>query len=135
MKSTPPDDQDPKKTLIAYWIEKAQESLESAKSEYASGRLSFAVNRVYYACFYALSAVLRHRDKAFKRHKGLRSALHRDLVKAGIVDERWGRFFDEVFESRQRGDYKPMVAFQLDQVKELLEQAEKFLKEMQSLMK
>jgi uncharacterized protein (UPF0332 family) len=63
MKSTPPDDQDTKKVLIEYWIEKAFESLESAKSEYASGRLSFAVNRVYYACFYALSAGLRHRDK------------------------------------------------------------------------
>lgn len=135
MKTTPPGDQDPKKALTTYWLEKAYESFESARSEYASGRLSFAVNRIYYACFYALSAVLRHREKTFKRHKGLRSALHRDLVKAGIVEERWGKFFDEVFESRQRGDYKPMVAFQPDQVKEFLDQVEQFLKEMQNLTK
>jgi len=135
MKNGVPDDQDPKKALTTYWIEKAHESLESARSEYASGRLSFAVNRIYYACFYALSALLRHKEKTFKRHKGLRSALHRDLVKAGIVEERWGKFFDEVFESRQRGDYKPMVTFQPEHVTELLEQAEHFLKEMENLIK
>lgn len=102
------DDHDQKETLIKYWFEKAHESLESARSEYANGRLSFAVNRIYYACYYALSALLRDRGKIFKRHKGLRSALHRDLVKKGIIEERWGKFFDDVFESRQRGDYKRM---------------------------
>jgi uncharacterized protein (UPF0332 family) len=79
MKNAVLDGQDRKKALTTYWFQKAHESLESARSEYASGRLSFAVNRIYYACFYALSALLRH--------KGLRSALHRDLVKAGIVKE------------------------------------------------
>ena len=44
-------------------------------------------------------------------------------------------FFDEVFESRQRGDYKPMVSFEREQVKEILEQAEHFLKEMENLIK
>lgn len=57
-------------TVVRYWLEKAQEALESAKSEYKAGRLSFAVNRIYYACFYAVSAVLRERGKKFKKHKG-----------------------------------------------------------------
>ena len=121
-------------TLVKYWQEKAAESLESARSEYDAGRLSFAVNRIYYACFYGVSAVLRRRGKKFKKHKGVRSALHRDMVKNGVIEEHWGRFYDDIFESRQRGDYRPLVTFESDQVKEYLEQAEEFIKEMEILL-
>ncbi|MBT3255803.1 MAG: HEPN domain-containing protein [Deltaproteobacteria bacterium] len=50
---------DQKEALVAYWLEKAHESLQSARSEYESGRLSFAMNRLYYAAFYALTALFR----------------------------------------------------------------------------
>jgi uncharacterized protein (UPF0332 family) len=39
-------------------MEKAHEALLSADSEQKANRLAFAVNRGYYACFYALTAVL-----------------------------------------------------------------------------
>jgi addiction module HigA family antidote len=91
-----PDDQDPKKALTTYWLEKAYESLESAKSEYASGRLSFAVNRVYYACFYALSALLRFREKTLSLLPGhcRKSAIFRRYVamslrETGPVNYLW----------------------------------------------
>ena len=125
---------DQKEALITYWLEKAHESLQSARSEYENGRLSFAMNRIYYAAFYALTALFRDRDRVFKKHKGLRSALHRDLVKNGIVEMHWGKFFDDVFESRQRGDYTPMVIFEPDQVEEFLRQTEGFLKDMAKLI-
>lgn len=128
------EDNAQKEMLVKYWFEKAHESLESARNEYENGRLSFAVNRIYYACFYALTAVLRDRGSMFKRHKGLRSALHRDLVKNGIVKERWGKFFDDLFESRQRGDYTPMVTFERDQVEEFLQESEHFLTEMKKIV-
>ncbi|MBW1949837.1 MAG: HEPN domain-containing protein [Deltaproteobacteria bacterium] len=123
-----------KEAIVRYWFEKARESLESARDEYRSGRLSFAMNRIYYACFYALTGVFQDRNKTFKKHKGLRSALHRDLVKGGIIDAQWGKFFDEVFESRQRGDYMPIAVFESAQVEESLEEARQFLNEMEKLI-
>jgi uncharacterized protein (UPF0332 family) len=123
-----------KEVLVRYWLEKAHESLESARREYEEGRLSFAMNRIYYACFYALTAIFRDKDKMFKKHKGLRSDLHRDLIRNGIVEDRWGKFFDDVFEARQRGDYMPMVTFEPDQLADFLQQAEHFLKVMEKLI-
>jgi uncharacterized protein (UPF0332 family) len=120
--------------LIKYWMEKARESLESAESEYLAGRLSPAVNRVYYACFYAVSAVMQNQGKTFKKHKAVRSALHRDLVKTGLLDVSWGHFYEDVFDSRQRGDYQPIVNFEPEQVKELLDQAKGFVGEMEKLL-
>jgi uncharacterized protein (UPF0332 family) len=70
-----------KSTLIEYWVEKAFESFEAAKSEYKSERLSTAVRNLYYACFYALTAVLYREGKSLRKHTAVRVALHRDLIK------------------------------------------------------
>jgi hypothetical protein len=43
--------------VVNYWIEKADESLNSAVDELDAGRLSFSVNRIYYSCFYIVSAL------------------------------------------------------------------------------
>ena len=52
----------------------------------------------------------------------------------GIIEDRWGKFFDKVFEARQRGDYTSMVTFEPDQLEDFLQQAEHFLKEMERLI-
>ena len=47
-----------KKELINYWITKAKEALDSASDEFKAKKLSFAVNRIYYGCFYIVYALL-----------------------------------------------------------------------------
>ncbi|MEW6172453.1 MAG: HEPN domain-containing protein [Bacillota bacterium] len=42
---------------------KAEESLKSARSELEAGRLSFAVNRLYYVLFYLVTAALSARGE------------------------------------------------------------------------
>ena len=46
------------KEIVVYWVEKAMDSLDSAYDDLKANRLSFSVNRIYYACFYTISAVL-----------------------------------------------------------------------------
>ena len=48
-------------SAVKYWWEKAEESLESAERELHVGSLTFAVNRLYYSLFYAVSAMLLSR--------------------------------------------------------------------------
>lgn len=123
-----------KKALIQYWMEKAEESVESANAEYQAGRLSPAIRSTYYACFYALSAVLWKKGKSFKKHTAVRAALHRDLVKTGIIDVSWGQFYNVIFERRHKGDYDPMVKFEREQVEEYISKAESFVKEMEKVL-
>jgi uncharacterized protein (UPF0332 family) len=72
--------------VVEYWMRKAGDALESARSEARSTRMEFAVNRAYYACFYAASAVLLRLGKKFVKHTGLRAAVHQDLVKTTKLD-------------------------------------------------
>jgi hypothetical protein len=71
------------KTVVQYWIEKAEDSLEAAEDELEAGRLSFSVNRIYYAFFYSVSAILLQLKLKFSKHSGVRSAFHQYLVKPG----------------------------------------------------
>jgi len=113
--------------IIKYWMAKAYESLQSARSEEQAGRFVFAVNRGYYACFYSASAVLLREGEKFSKHTGVRAAVHRSLIKTGKIDSSWGRFYDLIFNSRQRGDYQELVVFSPEEAEELISQAEGFV--------
>lgn len=120
--------------VVHYWLEKSETALASARSEFAAERYDFAVNRSYYACFYAASALFLQRGKTFVKHSGLRGALHRDLIKAGTLAPEWGRVFDKLYENRQRGDYLELYEFEQPQVATLLAGAEGFVTEVRRLV-
>ena len=101
---------------VRYWLEKARECLVSAEAEARSGRFSFAVNRCYYAAFYAASAALLARGLRFVKHSGVRAAVHRDLVKPGLLSGDLGRSYDRLFHDRQQGDYIDFVSFDAAEV-------------------
>lgn len=125
---------DARQEVTEYWMRKSAEALESARSELEAGRLDFSVNRAYYACFYAASAVLLKMGKKFVKHSGLRGAVHKDLVKAGLMDRKWGKTFDRVFENRQSADYTAMHNFEKEQVEEMVAESEDFIKQMERLL-
>lgn len=120
--------------LIVYWFESADESLESARSEAQAGRGRFAMNRAYYVCFYAASAVLLREGRKLARHSSVRAAVHRDLVNTGRVARALGQTYDRLFAARHQADYGELVHFDDARVRSEIEQAERFLAEMRRLL-
>ena len=123
-----------KNTIIMYWIEKAHEDIESALDNFSAERLQNAVRDAYFACFHALSALILKDGKTFKKHKEVRSALHRDLIRAGKINASWGKHYDWLFDNRQKADYRPLVKFERDQVQEIIDETSAFLKEIERLL-
>ena len=113
--------------VITYWNEKSKESLDSAKDELEAGRLSFAVNRIYYSCFYAVSALLLLKGFKFRKHSGIRAAFHQHLVKTELISHELGLLYDELYEARQRGDYIELVNFEKSQIEDWLARAKEFV--------
>ena len=91
--------------VVHYWWKQAKESLVSAQRELEAKAYTFAVNRLYYSAFYAVSAALLERELSFKKHSGVRSAFHREFIKSGLLDVKWGKLYDQLFEDRQEGDF------------------------------
>jgi len=115
------------KTMIGLWLKKADEALASAELEVNAGHTGFAVNRLYYACFYAVTALLLRDGKQFARHSAVKSEFVRSYVKPGQVDARWNKFYQKLCDDRQEGDYVPTVTFEKSDVSARLHQAREFI--------
>ena len=111
------------KELVHYRQERAREALEEARLLFDAGHLHTYVNRLYYACFYAVSALLFSQGQSTSKHTQLRALLHKELVKSGQVSVEQGRFFDLLFNNRQKGDYSDLVVFQAEEIAPWLKQA------------
>lgn len=117
-----------KKDVIKYRRERARETLEEAKIVFKNKKLFATVNRIYYSIFYEVSAFLLTKDMFSSKHSGIRDLFNKDFLKTGIIPERLGDFYNQMFEFRQRGDYEDFVEFNEEQVKDWLESAHNFIK-------
>jgi uncharacterized protein (UPF0332 family) len=85
------------------------------------------VSRLYYACFYAVSALLITRDISASKHRHLRTLLHQNYVKPGRIPHEMGKHFNLLFDSRHEGDYEDFVVFDAGEVRAWLEPTEAFV--------
>ena len=120
--------------VVRYWWSKAEGSLASARRELEAGAYSFAVNRLYYAAFYSVSAALLERQLSFKKHSGVRATFHRQFIKTGPLDIEWGKLYDQLFEDRQEGDYIALISFDREYVESQLSRCAQFLEELRPLI-
>ena len=121
--------------LITYRLERARESLEEAgillEHEYGN---TF-VNRLYYACFYAVSALLLTRGLSSAKHSGIRSLFHQNFVKSGLVDPELGQLYDRLFDNRQKGDYADLVRFDPNEVRDWYDEAREFVETIENVVR
>jgi len=113
--------------LILYRIARAREALEEARILADSGHCNACVNRLYYACFYVISALLSKNDLSSSKHSGLRSFFNHHFVKTGIIPKETAIIYNSLYERRQEGDYEVFVSFQETDVKPWLRDAEMFV--------
>ena len=121
--------------LVMYRLERARESLEEAgillEREYGN---TF-VNRLYYACFYAVSALLLTKGLSSAKHSGIRSLFHQNFVKSGLVDPELGQLYDRLFDNRQKGDYADLVRFDPNEVGDWYDEASEFVAAVQNILR
>jgi len=123
------------RTLIIYRLDRARESLEEAKILLESGHGNTFVNRLYYACFYAVSALLLTRGLSSTRHSGVRSLFHQNFVKPGLITAELAQLYDRLFDNRQKGDYADLVRFDPDEVRGWYDEAQEFVKAAENIIK
>ena len=120
--------------IVEYWRKRARECLDDAKLLLENKRLHSAVNRIYYALFYQVSALLLARGFSFSKHSGVLAAFNREFVKTGKIDKELGKFYNRMFEHRKTGDYGELVEFEEKDVRRWLKTAEEFLDTVEKLM-
>ena len=115
--------------LIAYRLRQAEEVLGDAEILAGSGSPRSVVNRVYYAMFYAVVALLLVRDTGSARHSGVIALFDREYVKTGTIDRQFSRWLHEAFRCRQMGDYDELAAITREEAAVYVDRARQFLAE------
>ena len=93
-----------------------------------------AVNRAYYAFFYAATAMLLTLDITRRKHSGVLAAFRKHFVKTGIFPIQDSRAYGESFELRNVTDYEMMGQADENQAHAVLESARDFVERCQAYL-
>ena len=69
--------------VVKYRLERAIKTLEEAKYMRKGNFFNAAVNRLYYACYYAVTALLLARNIEANTHSGVKTMLSFHFVRTG----------------------------------------------------
>lgn len=113
--------------IVNYRKEKSLALLEEVDILLANKLANSAVNRMYYACFHAVSALMIKNNIEVRTHSGIRQAFSLNFVKNGVVSVEDARIFSRIYDKRQASDYDDFMNFSLEEVNQLYPNVRKFV--------
>jgi uncharacterized protein (UPF0332 family) len=101
-----------KRYQIQSYLDNARQALESAASSIENNFYATAINRAYYAIFYAASGLLLIKDISRSKHSGVIAAFRQYFVKPKLIELEFSDIYGDVMEARVDSDYD--MAFDAD---------------------
>ena len=120
--------------VVQYRIEKAKSALDDADFLSINGKYNLAANRLYYALYYAASAMLIRLGIPTKTHAGMITQVHLSLVKTNILSAQDGRLLKVMFDLRHEGDYEDFIDVQKEDIEEYTPQVRTLVEKLINLM-
>ena len=123
-----------RKAVVQFRLEKAKNTFSEISLLTENALWQNATNRLYYACFYAVSALLIQNGISTKTHKGAINQFGLHFVTKNIFSQQEGGLFQDLFELRQDGDYSDWTILYEDDVMPLIEPVRKFIAKAERLI-
>lgn len=123
-----------KAQLVKYRLSKARDTYNEVAIQVENEFWNTAVNRLYYACFYAVSALLASQDIDAQTHSGTRQMFGLHFVKTGKIEPACGQILAQLFDLRQMADYDDFIDFDRDKVSELLAPANNLISRIEAML-
>lgn len=113
--------------LARHRIARARAALQEADLLIEQRHFSGALNRAYYAAFYAARALLATRNLDSSRHSGVIALFQEHFVRTGLIPTDTARSLPRAFEKRQTSDYGDFSEPSGDEVVSLRDQVQAFV--------
>lgn len=82
-----------KEKIINHRINRANETIDEVQLLINNNKLSLAVSRIYYGCFYILSALAFKYSFDTSNHGKLIGWFNKKFIKSGKIDKKYQSFF------------------------------------------
>jgi uncharacterized protein (UPF0332 family) len=109
----------PQFEIARHRLRLAHDTLHEADVLIADSRWRGALNRRYYAAFYAARALLATRDLDSARHSGVIALFQQHFIKTAVVPSEIGKTLPRSFETRQTSDYADVTDIHEADVRQL----------------
>ena len=119
---------------VRIYIEHAHEMLDVAALNSAEGHYGSAINRAYYAVFYAANGLLATQGLARSKHSGVIAAFRRHFVKTGHIEVGYSRIYERVRDDRQVSDYDVEAFIEPARARTDLEDARRFVQRVERFL-
>lgn len=121
--------------LSKYRLDTAEKTVRIAEICFENEGFRDAVNRSYYAAFYALRAVLALEGVDFKRHKDVIAYFNQHYVATDKFDREIGKRIGRLKTMREDCDYDDFYVIERDEVLTQLETARIVIKAVKEYLK
>lgn len=118
---------------IAKYIAHARQAVATGKLVLAHEDYITAVNRAYYAIFYAANALLASKGLERSKHSGVIAAFRQHFVKTGLMEPEFSDFYGQSMDERHNADYE-LEMLSYETASENLDHAERFLRRVEELL-
>jgi len=114
--------------MIQYRLGQADDSIKEAEV-LLKERMSLrsVMNRLYYAMFYAVLALLQEKQLGTSKHYGAISLFDREFIKSGVFVQDMSKTLHRAFELRQKGDYMEQPDVTKEDIDEIFPKAIDFV--------
>ncbi len=120
------------KDYIAYRLDRAKSTFIDAKILADNESWNSCVNRLYYASYYAVSALLLKKGYNIKTHNGIRTIFFKEFISSGIIEKDFGKLYTDLFDWRSEGDYADFIDYDKQIVVPMIAKVEEFLELMEN---
>ena len=90
---------------VALYAEHARQMLKVADHNLADGFYASAINRAYYAIFYAANALLATKGLSRSKHSAVIATFRQHFVKPGLIEDEYSDIYGRVMDDRHKADY------------------------------
>lgn len=114
-------EEEDRKLIVAYRLEKAAKAIDHAEGNARMRYWEVTANRLYYAAYYAVSALLIHEGHTAHTHNGVIQKFGMYFIKTGIVSREIGKLYNQLFTLRLTGDYNDSYTLEAEDVIPLIQ--------------
>jgi uncharacterized protein (UPF0332 family) len=119
--------QEERQKLVNYRISRAKETLQEIEILIQNELWNTSINRLYYACYYAVIALLANNDIKAQTHAGVRQMFGLHFIKTEVISKDIGKFYSDIFDKRLTGDYDDFIDYSKEDIIGLFKPAKKLI--------
>ena len=126
---------DERRIMVELEIERAEKITEQFETLREQQYWDTLVNRMYYAAFHAVSALLIHNSLRVHTHRGALIAFNKEFVRTGLFTQDEGHLLSLLEGLRERGDYNCFVDATEEEIVPLIEPLKALIEKIKTKIK